>query len=251
MKIGIVGSGNVAFHLAKGLKDSNHQIAYILGRNEIIGRDLSSQVSTDFVLEVPDERVDLVLVCVNDDAIIEVIKYFPEEQRIAYTSGTLNLAFVKKQVKNEVGVFYPLQSFSKDRTINLFEVPFLIEASEDDYAKLLFDLAWSISRQVQYCSSEQRKYYHVAAVLVNNFTNHLLYLGKEIVEEQHLNFEILYPLIQETIKKAIDLTPHTAQTGPARRKDLKTIEEHQLLLDGSTKDIYHALTESILKLYHK
>ncbi len=250
MKIAIVGSGNVAFHLAQGLKDSNHQIAYILGRNELIGRALSTHVSADFFLEVPDQEVDLVLICVNDDNIKDVIAKFPFQQRIAYTSGTVNLSDLEKELPHEIGVFYPLQSFSKERDVNLFEVPFLIEAKEDDFAKLLFDLAWSLSRSVQYCSSEQRKLYHVAAVFVNNFTNHLLFLGQDFIEKKDLNFDILYPLIQETIQKAMSLSPFEAQTGPARRKDLNTLASQKTLLDTNQKEIYEILSKSILKTYH-
>lgn len=251
MKIGIIGSGNVAFHLAQGLKDAHHEISYIMGRNEIIGRDLAQRVSTDFFLSLPDIAVDWVLVCVNDDAILEVIKQFPLDQKIAYTSGTVELSKILSETVHTVGVFYPLQSFSKDRAVNLFEVPFLIEAKADEDAQQLFDLAWTISRKVQYCSSEQRKHYHVAAVMVNNFTNHLFHLGKQHVEANELNFEVLYPLIQETVKKAMDLTPYDAQTGPARRHDVQTINEHLNLLDGDTKNIYRIMTDSILKNYSK
>jgi Uncharacterized conserved protein len=120
MKIGIIGSGNVAFHLAQGLKDAHHEISYIMGRNEIIGRDLAQRVSTDFFLSLPDIAVDWVLVCVNDDAILEVIKQFPLDQKIAYTSGTVELSKILSETVHTVGVFYPLQSFSKDRAVNLF-----------------------------------------------------------------------------------------------------------------------------------
>ena len=251
MKIGIVGSGNVAFHLAQGLKDADHQISYIMGRNELIGRDLAIRVSSDFFFNVPDIEVDWVIVCVNDDSIIPVIEQFPSTQKIAYTSGTVNLNTVLQHVQNEVGVFYPLQSFSKEREVNLFEVPFLIEAKEDASAKELFDLAWSISRKVQFCTSEQRKHYHVAAVFVNNFSNHLFQIGKEHVEANDLNFEVLYPLIQETVQKAMDLSPFEAQTGPARRNDQKTILEHLQLLDEPQQTIYEQMTNSIIKTYQK
>ena len=251
MKIGIIGSGNVAFHLAQGLKDANHEISYIMGRNEIIGRDLAQRVSTDFFLSLPDISVDWVIVCVNDDSILSVIQQFPLEQKIAYTSGTVELNSILAQTKHTVGVFYPLQSFSRDRSVNLFEVPFLIEAKDDEDAKSLFDLAWSISRKVQYCSSEQRKHYHVAAVMVNNFTNHLFHLGKKHVEAHDLDFEVLYPLIQETVQKAMDLSPYAAQTGPARRNDQQTIQEHLNMLDGTDKEIYRIITNSILTNYQK
>ncbi len=251
MNIAIIGSGNVAFHLAQGLKEANHTISYIMSRNEIIGRELAQLASTDFFLSIPPIEVDLVLVCVNDDSIIPVIRQFPKFQKIAYTSGTVDLQSVLNAVQNPVGVFYPLQSFSVERALNLTEVPFLIEAKEEQFGAELFALALTLSSKVNYCSSLKRKHYHVAAVMVNNFTNHLYFLGKNHLEENELQFDLLYPLINETILKAKDLGPYNAQTGPARRKDLQTIQEHLNLLDEPTKEIYKTLSDNILKTYPK
>ena len=163
---------------------------------------------------------------------------------VVHTSGTASLETLDP--KNKRGVFYPLQTFSKNKEIDFSEIPFCLETeNESDYA-LLEAVAKSISNSVFSINSEQRKALHVSAVFVNNFTNHLYQIGQEICEEHQVPFEILKPLIQETAKKINILNPIDAQTGPAKRNDSSTIETHlEYLTSENQKNIYKLLTQSI------
>ena len=144
-----------------------------------------------------------------------------------------------------------MQTFSKERTVAIFEVPFLIEANSVDFAQELFDLAWQISRKVSFASSAERKVYHLAAVWMNNFTNHLIYQSKEILDKNELNWEYLLPLLKETVNKLDSMNPHDAQTGPARRNDQTIIHQQEEMLSGIPKEIYTLLTKSIIDIYKK
>lgn len=246
--IGIVGSGNVAWHLSHHLKNEGLIIDWIFSRNELTGKELARSIDAPFVASLDNQTSDLILICVNDDSIQSIISTFPDSIPLAYTSGTKPLQDLTKNSK-KVGVFYPLQTFSKVKSVNLFEVPFFIEAADSTFAQQLFDLAWKLSRSVQFASSEQRKHLHLAAVMVNNFSNHLFYLANNYLTENQLDWSYLKPLIKETVSKLDTLSPFDAQTGPARRNDNATIETQLSLLEGDQKKLYQLFTESILKTY--
>lgn len=247
--VGIIGSGNVAWHLTRGLNDTpGVKIVWVYSRNRTTRDELAqffNVTAADTPLPVP---TDLVLICVNDDSIQGVLNLLPKETNTAYTSGTVSLEKLTIQQEN-CGVFYPLQSFTRKEFVNLKEVPFLIEATNPGYTHELKQLAQKISPNVQEMNSAQRKQLHIAAVFSNNFVNHLLLLAQQQLKDQSIPVELLQPLIAETIRKATELGPFDAQSGPARRFDEQTIQTHLSELNGLPKEIYSLITESIKKTY--
>ena len=192
---------------------------------------------------------DLVLVCVNDNSVIEVVKQIPATLKTAYTSGSIELSTLPDF--ENIGVFYPLQTFSKSKELNLKEVPFFIEGTNAEFTNELIKLASLISSNVSISNSIERKKMHLAAVFVNNFSNHLTFLAKEYLDENNLNWEYLKPLMIETVNKLSEVSPYEAQTGPSRRNDTKVIESHLTELSGTTKEIYQMLSTSIVNTYQK
>lgn len=246
--ISIVGSGNVAHHLGNAFA-GQIQINSIFSRNLNSAKALAEDLHA-YHAETIEELIpsDLMLICVNDDEIESVLSQIPESQSVAYTSGSVALTDLSS--RSNLGVLYPLQTFSINRPVNLFEVPFFIEARNEVFAQDLFDLAWILSRKVVFANSIDRKNLHVAAVMVNNFVNHINFLAQDYLKSHSLEFDYLKPLIKETAMKVQTVSPFTSQTGPAVRNDQKTIATHLALLDGDTKEIYDAITKSIIK-HHK
>ncbi len=249
VSVGIIGSGNVAWHIAHGfLQTSEVKIKWIYGRNEKTLAELSGSIHVPAFSRLPEEAVDLVLICVSDDSIQDVLNQLPASWKAAYTSGTVSLD--KLELRQEhCGVFYPLQSFTRKRMVSLKEVPFLIEASNDSFAAELENMAGLLSNNVRRMDSEQRKQLHIAAVFSNNFVNHLFFLAQEHLKDKQIDQEILHPLISETVRKALEIGPFEAQSGPARRNDRHTIQSHLNELDGISREVYALITESILKTY--
>ncbi|MDX1364254.1 Rossmann-like and DUF2520 domain-containing protein [Arenibacter latericius] len=245
----ILGSGNVAKHLFDTFLGQNEiNILQVIGRNKDHLSYFKSkvEVSNDFNTI---QDADLYLIAVSDDAIPEVAKTLRGKKGIvAHCSGSVPLKALDPI--NRRAVFYPLQSFSAGKKIDFKSVPICIEAENKNDLNLLEQLGNSISNNVQEVSSEQRKSLHLAAVFVNNFTNHLFHIGHEICEDNDLPFHILLPLIKETVKKLDYITPLNAQTGPARRNDRSTIENHlNQLKTKNNKDIYTLLSKSISEKY--
>jgi len=247
--ISIIGSGNVAFHLGTGFFEQGLKIDKIYSRNKRKAEDLAKKWNCEVAETLGSIDSEFVIVCVNDSSISSVVKELSPNCKIAYTSGATDLSQFDSNPK--IGVIYPLQTFSRERPINLFEVPFLIEAKTPELAQDFFDLTWKISRKVIYATSKERAYYHLSAVWVNNFTNHLMHHSKIFLEQKSLNWELLKPLMNETVEKLNQLDPYDAQTGPARRNDNSTIENHLNSLEGIQKEIYTLITKSIQETYRQ
>lgn len=241
----ILGAGNVASHLFKAFNE-NDSIAV----RQWFSRDIKKIQSYRNSVEITDDlsqlkEADIYILAISDDAIAKMSSQLPFENRlVVHTSGAVNIHDLDK--KNRRGVFYPLQTFSKDARLNFADVPICIEALDKLDLKFLKVLAKSLGCKSHKVNTNQRKALHVAAVFVNNFTNQLYRVAHEITEAEGVDFDILKPLILETAKKVETLSPYMAQTGPAKRNDRKTIEKHlQLLEKEHHKDIYKLLTASI------
>ncbi len=245
-KLSIVGLGNVGSHLYESFIQNTIQVTHVVTRSKPDSHILLNSEWIKNPADLPSDQ--LVIICVPDDLISSIVSQIPKECPIAYTSGSVNLNTLPKREK--IGVFYPLQTFTKNSPINMFEVPFFIEARSTDFASSLFDLAWVISRSVNYASSEDRKKMHLAAVFINNFTNHLAYISKGYLDKESLDFNHLKPLLKETANKLESQDPMLIQTGPSRRNDQKIIKEHIEALDNPVhKEIYHLISKSIHQTY--
>jgi len=248
-----VGSGNVATHLAHALKNHSIEIVEVFSDKIENAKCFASEINC-FVVESLNKLkpTDLIIIAVPDSKIEEVSLQLPEnDSLVVHTSGITNMASLSGI--NRFGVLYPLQTFSRQRTVEMLEVPFCIEAHNEEDCKLLLELASKLSNNVKMVSSEQRKVLHLAAVMVSNFSNHLYALANEILEKSYLEFDFLLPLIKETALKAADVHPHDAQTGPARRNDVSTLEEHLEMLKEfpEFRETYKLLSEQIIKKYNE
>ncbi|MFC2110092.1 Rossmann-like and DUF2520 domain-containing protein [Bacteroidota bacterium] len=246
ISITLLGGGNVATHLA----DLFLQTAGIK-LHQIYNRTLSSieifknrTSTTDSFENLIDS--DIYIICVSDNAIKKIAdKLSNKNGLIVHTSGSMDLEALGNQKRK--GVFYPLQSFTKNKEVDFQSIPICLEASNTEDEILLNNLAKNISNNIYKIDSSQRKSLHVAAVFVNNFVNHLYKIGEDICQKNNIPFEILHPLILETATKLNTLTPKQAQTGPAVRNDKETIKIHQAALNLEHKEIYQLLTKAILK----
>ena len=244
IRISIIGGGNVATHLTKAFsKTKAVSLVQVYARNIQQIKHLKEDVAITNSLELLMDA-DVYIIAVSDDAISEVSsKIDKKNSLIVHTSGSASLDSLKN--KGRKGVFYLLQSFSKDKTVNFNEIPFCLEAENEEDLKILEKLATSIGKKIYSINSKQRKTLHVAAVFVNNFTNNMYTIGADICEEHQVPFEILHPLIKETVQKITTLNPREAQTGPAIRNDQKTIQNHLELLNKEQQEIYQLITKSI------
>jgi len=250
-RIGFAGSGNLAWHLAQDLEKAGHFIPVIYSRTQESAALLASQLYDTQIIENPDFTdfgLDLLLIAVSDDAIEQVSKdlLVEEDTIVVHTSGGRPIEILE-HLESNYGVFYPLQSFTKVKGIDLTDVPICIESSTARVHDVLFDVGKSLSNKVVVLNSEQRKTLHLAAVFANNFTNHMLFWAKTVLDSEGIDFNLLKPLCKETVEKAFLLTPELAQTGPARRGDVETMRSHlqQLAENTELMELYKRLSSSI------
>jgi len=247
----ILGAGNVAQHLYTAfLNQKLVNIVQCYNRKGIpIHQDQTQDAITNDITAL--KKADLYILAVSDDAIESISNTLPfQNQLVVHTSGSAPMKTINNHQHR--GVFYPLQTFSAEKEIDFTNIPFCIEADRKQDCILLKKIASMVSQKVYDISSEQRNILHVAAVFVNNFTNHMFSIGNEICSKHEVPFEILHPLIQETAKKILEIQPDDAQTGPAIRNDNLTIERHlEILKNDSQKELYKILTQAIQSKYGK
>ncbi len=251
MKVSIIGSGNVASHIAKALHHQKVVVQSIWSRHFENAKDLAHKVDAKAVAIIPEiinDGSDLVIISVKDDVIAELAQQLVGYKGIvAHTSGAVDLNVLNNN--EQFGVFYPLQTFSKQTELNFAEVPVCIEASNEEGSTILNQLATKITKNVYTVNSEKRKTLHLAAVFACNFPNYLYGVAQQLLAKDGLDFEIIRPLIKETAHKVQHAFPANVQTGPAARNDTHTLGKHEGLLQDNPNwlAIYKLLSEQIKK----
>lgn len=243
--IAIVGSGNVAHHLYEALK----------GKTEV------KQVNSRTLQGMPVEP-DLILMCVSDDAIAEVaeklrianINHEQSQPILVHTAGSVSMDVLKDK-SDKIGVFYPLQTFSKESDLDYSCIPVFIEGNTEEVKEKLREVAELITQDIRYADSATRQRLHLASVFACNFTNAMAIMAEDILKDTGLPFSTLLPLMHQTVKKLDHLEPKASQTGPAKRNDRQVIEHHLEMLEkhgeegvyagNYLKDIYALISDYI------
>ncbi|AKQ44462.1 hypothetical protein TH63_00525 [Rufibacter radiotolerans] len=253
MKVGIIGAGNVATHLVKGFLAAGIEVPVVYSRTLASAQELANlspstkaTASLNFQ-ELP--HADVYLIAVPDQALPELVPQFkfPEGVVVAHTSGTQPLEILQALSKGSAGVFYPVQTFSKEKEVDWRRVPICVEGSSPEAEETLLKLGQRQSDQVVVMAGPARRQLHLAAVFACNFTNHLWGIAQEVLQQAHLPASLLEPLVEETMRKAFLFPPFQVQTGPAQRGDTSTLEAHLKLLENlpQYQELYKTLTTSI------
>jgi predicted short-subunit dehydrogenase-like oxidoreductase (DUF2520 family) len=242
--INLIGTGNVAWHLLHFIENNpNMHLQAWYGRK----MDFKIKNKNIFCNDITYlKEATVTILAVSDDVICELSSQLCfKNQLVVHTSGSKSINILDS--KNRKGVFYPLQSFSKNKPVDFTSIPIIIEAEQVKDTFFLTNFAKLFTPNVLNINSQQRLSLHVSAVFANNFVNLMYQKAYQLCLENNINFEILLPLIQETALKVKTVNPAEAQTGPAKRKDLKTIVLHQeFLKDTNFLAIYNFLTKEIL-----
>lgn len=249
MKIVFIGAGNLATNLSVALQKTGNEIAQVYSRTEESATMLASRLGCEWTISMKELKndADLYIVSLADYAVpslVDEMKEGREDRLFVHTAGTLPMDILKTERR---GVFYPMQTFSKTRIVELTDFPMFIEASNEEDAAMLEQLARSLSQNVFHLNSADRQYLHLAAVFCSNFVNHCYALCDEILKEHNVPFSVMLPLIDEVASKIHTLSPKDAQTGPAIRHDENVMAKHMSLLQNNPRlqSIYDIMSKSI------
>ncbi|HEY3403549.1 MAG TPA: DUF2520 domain-containing protein [Ohtaekwangia sp.] len=256
--VSFIGSGNLAWHLAPALDNTDFAVREVYSQNpskaeSLVEKLYEADVKTSLDFSGSPSRI--FVIATTDEAILDVAQeiVLPDDSILVHTSGSQPLSILGYAATPNTGVFYPLQTFSKGKQIDFKDIPIFIESENGETEKILSAMAKAVSRKVFRISSKERKALHVAAVFASNFTNHMLYITQDIMRENKLSFDWLKPLIAETINKSLSIGPENAQTGPARRGDLEILDRHLEFLqhDESVAEIYKIVSQHIVDTYQE
>ena len=233
MNIVIIGRGNVATNLD-----------YAFRKKGVVCQMVSSREGLDSL-----PAANVYIYAVKDEALAAVVAQVKGKERAMHlhTSGSMPIS-VFGEDKPHAGVFYPFQTFSKARVIEDFStVPVFFEARGIDDISAVYSLALTITSHVYETTQHDRERLHVAGVYACNFANLMYTMAAELLQNTHIPFSALLPLIDETAAKIHSLSPGDAQTGPARRGDNNVMQHHLSLLNEEQKRVYALLSEEIGK----
>jgi predicted short-subunit dehydrogenase-like oxidoreductase (DUF2520 family) len=230
MRIVLIGKGRLATNLEPALAAAGHEVVMVNSRT----------------LEGLPMEADAFIIAVKDSVLTEVIVAVTkgrESQVFMHTAGSMPMELFQGKAAH-YGVFYPMQSFSKERQVDFSEIPTFIEASDEKAMTVIRRLAESVTGRVYELSSADRQYLHLAAVFACNFANHCYAMAADVLERHGMNFDVMLPLIDETARKVHQLHPLEAQTGPAVRYDENVIRHQMQLLEDSPvmKDLYERMS---------
>lgn len=253
MRVVLLGAGNLGYHLATFLVEQAVDLLQIFNRTPQAAVRLSDQLggcpfTTDYVTIVPD--ADLYIIAVKDDAIPKVAEQLTKALGsaifIVHTSGAVSSNVLAPFTTN-YGSFYPLQTFSKEVAVDFQQIPICLTADTASNLLLLEKLSQKIGCTSYIITDAQRKTLHIASVFACNFTNYLWGISKELLETEDLPYEIIHPLIKETVRKALINSPVDVQTGPAIRRDEATMLSHleYLKSEPDLMKIYQLISERI------
>ena len=254
ISIAFIGSGNVATKLATSLHQQGIRISEIYSKTKSNAELLATKVDAKPLLQLKDitSEIDIIIISISDKALHELdLSELPNKALICHTSGSVDMQVL--DICSNFGVFYPLQTFSKDTEVDITDVPFCIEANTQENHDKLILLASALSENVSKVNSKERAKMHLAAVFTCNFTNAMYSIAEDLMQQSGLDFEYLRPLIKETAAKAIAHSPSQIQTGPAVRNDRNIIDKHLQELNNNSdyKELYSLISKIIYKNTNK
>lgn len=255
LKICFIGAGNLATHLSQTLQAHGHTISEVYSRTQQSAQTLATLLNTSYTSSLKDiyDDADLYFVALKDSAVEGVLeKINLKNKLVVHCSGSLPISVLHKYSQN-TGVLYPLQTFSKIRTVDFGVIPIFVEANSGRNETLLLNLAKSISKEVSLLNSDKRKQLHISAVFACNFVNHMYAVAAQYLEDNSISFDVLKPLILETAQKVQQYKPQDVQTGPAVRFDESIISDHLMNLNNNPgyRTLYEAISKSIYKFHQE
>ena len=249
MKVVIIGSGNVATVLGRKMKENGIDIVQIISQNYNHAAELGNFLkvpATDNFSELV-LNADFYMIAVTDANISMVAAQLPELKGIVlHTAGSVSKD-VLKNFSDQYGVVYPLQTLNKHLQ-SVPEIPVVIDGNTEAVKDAIKQFTNTWADGVVNANDQQRLNTHVAAVIVNNFTNHLMALTEDFCLKEGIDFSLLMPLIYQTVENLGSMPASQLQTGPAERGDISTVDKHLQLLNRypSLRNLYLKLSESII-----
>ena len=251
MKIILIGAGNLATNLGKALLEAGNDILQVYSRTIESASELAEKVGGSPIndMEKVNSGADVYIISVKDSVMPELIQVLckgRENKVFLHTAGSV-AANIFGGMAMHYGVLYPMQTFTKSRTVDFRQIPCFVEGNDELAFETVNSLAGSISDKVYILDSDVRKYLHLSAVFACNFVNHCYEISSEILSRYKIPFDVMLPLIDETARKVHDLSPLEAQTGPAVRYDKNVIRmQSDMLKDNPLfRQIYECMSISI------
>lgn len=265
MNIGFIGAGKVGFSLGKYLSQDNTIVGYA-SRSYESAREAASFTDSQAFGSMIDlcNECELVFFTVPDGAIKstwdEVLAQPGARDAlvdtcVAHCSGALASDVFDRAAEFHVYPYsiHPLFAISSKRN-SYQELKNAFFTLEGDPRKIdeMVDLFRRLGNPTQIIAASDKTRYHAAAALASN---HVIALYRRSCEElMRCGFTLegaeaaLAPLFLGNAQHVAADGAIASLTGPAERGDMATIDKHLKTLDGSTREVYKILNDTLLEL---
>ncbi len=247
MNLSIIGSGNIAHFFAMRCIEAGHFIHEIISTNKVTGEDLAQKCNSQYQADYTKSTNTTFLLAIPDDAIRALAKStFFQGKRVIHTSGSIGIEEIRNMC-DHLSCLWPIYSIQKDNLPTRQDIPFILQSSNENSRRKTVSLAKCLTNNLTEATDEQKSILHLNAVLVNNFTNHLFAQSEKLLKKHKLSFDLMQPIIENTVEKLKTSPPKALQTGPAQRGDSSTINAHLDILaqDAPLQELYRQISHSI------
>lgn len=200
--------------------------------------------------QLQDLNVDLVIFTPPDQHFLPLVDQLSGKLRAKLTlhcSGMVPADILSPLGTDQV-VLHPMMSFiSIARSIETLKQHTLTLQGTQNGKTLIKPLLQYLSHSIHEIEAEQKQYLHLSAVMVNNFTTLLMETATDLLKKSGFDkrdaLMMLLPLLQDSIDNLRrEMSPLKALSGPIKRDDTNTINNHLNLLKEipEAEALYHS-----------
>jgi predicted short-subunit dehydrogenase-like oxidoreductase (DUF2520 family) len=250
-EIVIIGAGKLASHLGLAFVKQGIIVRQVYNRTRAPGLKLAKRIGSTFTADIREinPEASVYIMAVSDSGLEQLAGRLKLRNKLViHTSGAIGMDILQ-QVSKNIGVFYPVQTFSQKTSVDFRKIPVCLEANSVVAERQLTGLAEKITGKIYYLDSDKRRLLHLGAVFSANFTNFMFTVAEELMVESGIDFDLLKPLIGQTARNTDHGNLFKYQTGPAFREDSKVIAIHRGLLASHPDylEIYNLISENIIR----
>ncbi|MFI5252780.1 MAG: Rossmann-like and DUF2520 domain-containing protein [Bacteroidota bacterium] len=272
-KISVIGAGRVGTALALKLRSRRYLILSVVNQSkrsaQRSAKILKAQSYSDTSINI-DRESELIIIATPPQEIPNIVRTLTKHRSInfqktliVHTSGVHSSKILEPLRKKgaSIGALHPIQTFpkslsSRDALKNLKNIYYGIDAPPVDLPKVK-SLVRMLGGNYIVIPEIKRALYHALCVFSSGYMVQLLSIIKELSKQSSFPkpwYNIMGPLMNTSIRNAMETSPMASLTGPIMRGDSKTVKLHIKALkkyQPSSVKLYKTLGTETTRLAYK
>jgi len=251
--IGIIGLGKVGTNLAFNFLKRG--ITVYAHSNKEIPQATLEKIKSIKLTTACDvvKNAHFIFLSVKDSEIrttfYEILPCLDSTKAVIILSGAFDLKEVKSEKNINIVRMHPVRAFVDNDFSDIEGTLFVVEGD----SKEVLDIVSFLGCKVSYMK-EFTPLYHASLTFASNFLVTLFNISKELLEQAQIeeSFDVVYNLMEITLKNIKENSEVFALTGPIERNDIETVKKHiESIQDELTREIYILLSLKTVEVAKK